>query len=379
MKTTAKTAALLTRTTMLSAAAISAFTLAAPAHSETPEVEAMIAAAKAEPPLQVYDSTGKITEMADAFAAKYGLQAIGTKVKATAQVEMLLREARAGNVQGDVSIISDAPSVVGEVLPVGAAISYLPPDMAEKIPSQYQDPLVVITTVNVWAFNAEQNETCPVSNIWELTEPKWRGHVAMQDPLGKTIYTDWFNQMESQADAAVAKAYADHFGKPLETDQASATKAWVKALAENGPLLGSSDSSAAEAVGSPGQTEAFMGMMSSAKFRDNVDGGLKLGLCSDMQPFLGFANAGVGVIASGTDSPNAAKLFIRYVLTDEGIAPQAEDGKLSSNIDVGLPDSEPSGVGAVMDRVLPYQVAHAASDWDTRQDWQDFWRLNYSK
>ena len=163
---------------------------------------------------------------------------------------------------------------------IGAAISYLPPDMADKIPSQYQDPLVVVTTVNVWAFNAEQNETCPVSNIWELTEPKWRGHVAMQDPLGKTIYTDWFNQMESQADAAVAKAYADHFGKPLETDQASATKAWVKALAENGPLLGSSDSSAAEAVGSPGQTEAFMGMMSSAKFRDNVDGGLKLGLCA---------------------------------------------------------------------------------------------------
>ena len=377
MTPTAKTAALRTRTALLSVAALAALTFAAQA--ETPEIEAMIAAAKAEPPLQIYDSTGKITEMADAFAAKYGLQAVGTKVKATAQVEMLLREARAGNVQGDVSIISDAPSVVSEVLPVGAAISYLPPDMADKIPSQYQDPLVVITTVNVWAFNAEQNETCPVSNIWELTEPKWRGHVAMQDPLGKTIYTDWFNQMESQADPAMAQAYADHFGKPLETDQASATKAWVKAMAENGPLLGSSDSSAAEAVGSPGQTDAFMGMMSSAKFRDNAEGGLKLGLCSDMKPFLGFANAGVGVIAAGTDSPNAAKLFIRYVLTGEGIAPQAEDGKISSNIDVGLPDSEPSGVGAVLDRVLPYNVSQAASDWDTRQDWQDFWRLNYRK
>ncbi|MGO4852072.1 ABC transporter substrate-binding protein [Phaeovulum sp. W22_SRMD_FR3] len=347
--------------------------------AETPEIEALITAARAEPPLSVYDSTGKITEMADAFAAKYGLQATGTKVKAEAQIEMMLREAQAGNVQGDVSIISDAPSVIGQLLPVGAAVSYLPPDLAPKIPEDFQNPLVVVTTANVWAYNAELASECPVSNIWQLTEPEWNGKVAMQDPLGKSIYTDWFSQMEATADDKVAAAYVAQYGKPLETDQGSATKAWVKAMAQNAPVLGSSDSAAAEAVGAPGQSVAFMGMMSSAKFRENTAKGYKLGLCADIQPFAGFSNAGVGVIAAGTDSPNAARLFIHYVLTAEGIAPQAEDGKISSNSDVALPADEPSGVGKVLDRMLPYRISNAMADWDSRQDWQDFWRLNYRK
>ena len=347
--------------------------------AETPEIEALITAARAEPPLSVYDSTGKITEMADAFAAKYGLQATGTKVKAEAQIEMMLREAQAGNVQGDVSIISDAPSVIGQLLPVGAAVSYLPPDLAPKIPEDFQNPLVVVTTANVWAYNAELASECPVSNIWQLTEPEWNGKVAMQDPLGKSIYTDWFSQMEATADDKVVAAYAAQYGKPLETDQGSATKAWVKAMAQNAPVLGSSDSAAAEAVGAPGQSVAFMGMMSSAKFRENTAKGYKLGLCADIQPFAGFSSAGVGVIAAGTDSPNAARLFIHYVLTAEGIAPQAEDGKISSNSDVALPADEPSGVGKVLDRMLPYRISNALADWDSRQDWQDFWRLNYRK
>ncbi len=53
----------------------------------------------------------------------------------------------------------------------------------------------------------------PVSNIWELTEPKWKGKVALVDPLTKSTYTDWFNQMEAHGDDKVAAAYKAHFGK----------------------------------------------------------------------------------------------------------------------------------------------------------------------
>ena len=122
-----------------------------------------------------------------------------------------------------------------------------------------------------------------------------------------------------------------------------------------------------------------MGLISSAKFRDNAESGYKLGLCTGMDPWIGFMNSGVGVIMAGTDSPNAAKLFIHYVMTEEGIAPQAEDGKMSTNTDVGLPADEPSGIGAAINQVFPYDVSSGLADFDKRQDWQDFWRVNYSK
>ncbi len=346
---------------------------------DTFDLDTLIEAAKAEAPIQVYDSTGKIVEMADNFTAKYGVEAVGTKVKAQAQLEMVIREAQAGNVQGDVTMISDAPAVMAQLVPQGFVTSWLSPDLKDKVAPRYQDPLVVVTMANVWAYNAELSDSCPVSNIWELTEPAWRGKVAMQDPLNKSVYTDWFNQMESHGDAAVAEAYEAYFGKPLETDEASATAAWIKAMAANGPLLGSSDSAAAEAVGAPGQTESFMGLMSSAKFRENADSGFKLGLCTSMKPWVGFTNAGVGMITAGTDSPNASRLFMHYVMTEEGIAPQSVDGKMSTNSDIKLPEDEPSGIGAMLDQVLAYDMSTALDDWDMRQDWQDFWRLSYTK
>lgn len=343
------------------------------------DLDALIAAAKKEKPITVYDSTGKIVEMAKNFAKKYGLEAEGSKVKASAQLEMIIREARANNIQGDVSIVSDAPAAVAQLIPQGFAESWLPPDLAAKIPAEYQDPLTVVTSANVWSYNTTLFDKCPVSNIWELTEPKWKAKVAMQDPLGKASYVDWFNQMAKHGDDEVRAAYKARYGKELQTDEATATAAWVKALAANAPLLTDADAAAADAVAAPGQSQPFMGLISSAKFRDNADKGMKLGLCSDLKPWLGWLYPGVGLITKGTDSPNAAKLFVHFIMTEEGIAPQAIDGKMSTNKDVKLPADEPSGIGAALNELLPYSMSTSLDDWDARETWQDYWRMNYQK
>lgn len=364
---------------LLCATAVAA-TLGSAARADEPfDLDGLIAAAKKEKPITVYDSTGKIVEMAKNFAKKYGLSAEGSKVKASAQLEMIIREARANNIQGDVSIVSDAPAAVAQLIPQGFAESWLPPDLASKIPAEYQDPLTVVTSANVWAYNTQIFDKCPVTNIWELTEPKWKGKVAMQDPLGKASYVDWFNQMAKHGDDKVAQAYKEHYGKDLKTEEESATAAWVKALAANAPLLTDADAAAADAVGAPGQSEPFMGLISSAKFRDNADQGMKLGLCKDLKPWVGWLYPGVGLITKGTDSPNAAKLFVHYIMTEEGIAPQAIDGKMSTNKDVSLPADEPSGIGKVLDQLLPYAMTTSLDDWDARETWQDFWRVNYQK
>jgi iron(III) transport system substrate-binding protein len=343
------------------------------------DLDALIAAAKAEGPINVYDSTGKIVETAESFSRKYGVKATGIKVSATSQLEMIIREARAGNIRGDVVLITDAPAGLAQLLPERFVQSWVPPDLAPKIPARFRDPLAITTNANVWAYNTEVYKACPVKNIWELTEPEWKGKVAFYDPLSKGTYTDWFNQMERHADEEVAAAYRSHFGKSLSTGQESATAAWVKAFAGNAPLLSDSDDAISEAIGAPGQKEPFFGLLSSAKFRDNADKNYKLGLCTELGPWPGWTYIKLGLIATGTKSPNLAKLFIRYLLTEEGIAPQVVDGKVPTNTDIKLPPEEPSGLARVLDKLQQYDASTALDDWDTRQDWQDLWRVSYKK
>jgi iron(III) transport system substrate-binding protein len=341
-------------------------------------LDALIDAAKKEPPITVYAVTGKIVDTAKSFTEKYGVQASGKKVNEATQIELMIREHQAGNIVGDVSVATDVASAMGELLPQGIVSSWTPPDLTNDISEKLRDPLVVVSDPHVWTYNTEKYDKCPVSNIWQLTEPQWKGKLAMLDLFDKPLYADWFNQIETHHDEDVAKAYEALYGKPLDTTNQTATASWVKAFAENAPLL-SDSSTVAEAAGAPGQAEPFFVITSTAKYRDNESKGLKLGLCTGVQPFTGFLYPGFGLIAGQTKSPNAAKLFVRYLMTEEGIAPQIADGKVSGNSKIGLPADEPSGIAKHLDELMAFDASTAAEDLDKRESWQDFWRVNYKK
>ncbi|TAU55603.1 ABC transporter substrate-binding protein [Rhizobium leguminosarum] len=353
--------------------------LSAAAYAEdTFDLNALIDAARKEPPITVYAVTGKIVDTAQAFTKKYGVQASGKKVNEATQVELLIRERQAGNVVGDVSVATDVAAAVGELLPEGVVTSWAPPDLQQDIPERLRNPLVVASDAHVWTYNTEKYDKCPVTNIWQLTEPQWKGKLAMLDLFDKPLYADWFNQIEMHHDVDVAKAYEALYGKKLDTSSQSATAAWVKAFAQNGPLL-SDSTTVADAAGAPGQSDPFFVITSTAKYRDNEAKGLKLGLCTGVQPFSGFLYPGFGLIATQTKSPNAAKLFVRYLMTEEGIAPQTVDGKISGNSAISLPSDEPSGIAAHLDELMAFDASTAAADLDKREGWQDFWRMNYKK
>jgi iron(III) transport system substrate-binding protein len=342
-------------------------------------LEALIEAAKGEKPITVYASTGKIKKATAAFTKKYGVKATGTKITGAAQIELVVREAQSGNIIGDVIISSDAAAAKAQLLGEKMVTSWFPPDLAGSIPKGSQMPLVVWRDPAVWTYNDEKAGSCPVGNIWELTGKKWNRRIAMEDPLHKPSYIDWFNQMETHSDDAVAAAYKAHFGKELDRSKQSATATWVEGLAKNAPLLGKSSSNTAKAVGTPGQDNPFFGMMSAAKYRKTGDGGLKMSICKDIQPHVGYYKPGFGLIAKGTKSPNAAKLFLHYMMTEEGVEPMTRDGKMSGNSAVPPHPKERSGVVGLRDRLTPYVSETGADDFDKRQDWQDFWRIHYTR
>lgn len=358
------------------AAATALALLATAAGAQEFNLDALAEAAKAEPPTNVYAVTGKVVEQAEAFSRKYGLNVTGKKVNEAGQIDLLIREHQAGNVQGSVSLAADTSEVAASLIPQGIVESWAPPDIAPFLPEADRDPLVVVSDVQVWAYNSETYDKCPVSNVWELTEPEWSRRVTLLDPLEKPNLADWFNQMAEHHEPEMRAAYEAHFGKPFEGENAA--EAWVRAFAANGPLLADSGS-VAEAIGAPGQAEPMFGMVATAKFRDNAAKGLKLAICSDIQPFAGWLYPGLGVIATDTPAPNTAKLFIHYLMTAEGIAPQTVDGKLPSDPRIGLPADEPSGLAAQLDRMMPWDTTGAQSDLDRRQDWQDLWRTEYKR
>lgn len=338
----------------------------------------LIAAAQSEPPTTVLAVTGRIVDTAAAFSEKYGLDVTGRKANEATQIDLLIRESEANNVQHSVSLAADSALIAAELLDRGIVESWVPDDLMDHLPAHARDPLVVVTDPHVWAYNGAAHDTCPVTNVWELTEPEWRGRVAIMDLLDKALYADWFNQLETNHDAEMAAALDAHNGTTPENG--SATAAWLQAFAANAPLITDSNG-VAEAVGAPNQADPFFGMVSVAKFRDNEDKGYDLAICENLNPFSGWLYPGLGVIATGTQSPATARLFIHYLMTEEGIINQSVDGKIPSDLRIGLPDDEASGVLAHMDSLMVWNNAHdsAVSDLDHRQDWQDLWVTSLSR
>lgn len=339
-------------------------------------LEALIEAAKKEEPITVIDATGKIVSMAENFSKTYGLKATGVKMNGQEQEQVIAREAAAGNVRTDVFNMSNLPSVASQILPQGFGVSWLAPDLKDKIPAQYQSPAITSNNPWVFAYNTDVNgETCPVNNLWALTTEEWKGRVAIPDPLLRNETMFWFNQLATHGDDAMREAYKAQFGEDLKTDEASATAEWVKRLAQNKPKVTKTDTDVGPIVGAK-EEKPPVGFLSAAIFRDAKKDGYGMGICKEMKPWIGQLTPRVAVIAAGTKSPNAAKLFARFMMTEEGMAPQLGDGKISTNTEAKMPDSEVSGIANFVDLLYVNHSETTQDDFAKLQDWQDFWLSN---
>jgi iron(III) transport system substrate-binding protein len=339
--------------------------------------EALVEAAQGEGPITVIDATGQIVNMAEAFTERYGIEAVGVRMAAQEQEQILMREAAAGNVQTDVFNMSNMPAVMTQLIPQGIAVSWFPPDLADVVPEAYQDPALTSHNPWLWVYNPDVHpDGCPVSNYWELTEPEWSGRVSIPDPLLRNETLFWFNQIETHSDDKMESAYGAHFGEELETDEASATAEWVKRLASNNLNIQRGDSDVGPVVGASTPDQSYMGFVSSAIFRHAERDGYRLAICDGLEPYAGQLAPRVAVIAAGTSHPNAAKLFARFMMTEEGMAPQLADGKISVNTTAQMPEAERSGVIDYVDQLHVPEASTADEDFARLQDWQDFWILN---
>jgi iron(III) transport system substrate-binding protein len=341
------------------------------------DVDKLVAAAKKEGSVTIYDSTGDITKTAAAFTAKYGIKATGVKSKVGETLEKMTRENQSGNVTIDVTNYEDGPSLVGQLLAEKTVYTYIPGTVAKDLPAERQNPLHVLSKGNMWVYNPKLfPEGCPVDNIWDLADPEWKGKVALQDPLGKPNIVEFFNQLKSGGDDQLRQAYQDKHHKALPAGD-SAAETWVKGLAKNSPILTSSDDDAAAAVAAPNQKKPRVALVSNAKFRDTKDKGYHMRVCTEMRPWAGYQYPKYTAVAKKAKHPNAAKLFVHFMLTQDGIDTQMDTGGVPGNPTLKSGTFMPAGLTDWNKQLFVFDPAKLRTDFENLQTMQDLWRLNH--
>ncbi len=295
--------------------------------------------AKSEGILVVYTVSTRMVDVAKSFEKHYPELTVKVyEFRADETVEKVKQGA--GNGECDIIFCTDVDgSLTKDLIPKGLAFKYTPYDIADKLlPGCDEEYLSVLGELIVIGYNSALHDEPPVSNWWELTEPKWSGKVYAPNPA-KSVTTLSAISMLFKYEAMLEQAYFERYGEKFEPQNGEgAAKTFVRRLLENGLNIVNSSDETAEAIGAPGYSEDNLGIIVSSKLRLR-DIGYTLNMSYEAVPFKGIANPVNIMIAGGAKNVSSAKLFIRWILgeTDgqgEGYKPYLQNGAWSTRVDV---------------------------------------------
>jgi iron(III) transport system substrate-binding protein len=293
----------------------------------------LVAAAKAEGKVVVYSITSRISNAAEGFEKLYGIKVEYSNLKDGELIEKVTKEV-GGRIDGAEFVISqDSGRVYGQLIATGFLVNYVPESLKQIIPRAYHDPLIFQLINKVFIFNSEKTQSPVIKNVWEVTEPKWKGLIQFKDPNTEGVNMNFLTMLTSpEWSAKLEQAYEKLYGRKLVLTTKNAGYEWIKLFFGNGRVLGNSDTTISENIGIKGQPQTTMGLFVYSKTRFDASKNLALTPMTEIEPFSGFMYPAFLHLTANAKHPNAAKLFIEYLLTEEGFAPWAKDvGAYSSN------------------------------------------------
>ena len=295
----------------------------------------LVEAAKKEGKLVVYSTTSRISTAAENFEKLYGIKVETANLKDGELVEKISLEVGGGVNGADMVLCQDGARVYGELITPGYLVNYVPETLKDQIPEENQNPLVFQFVDKVFIFNSENSTDAPVTNIWQLTEPEWKDRVQFKNPNQEGVNSNFLTMLTSDEwSGKIADAYKEYYGKDIELTTENAGYEWMQAFFNN-TVLGTSDSTIAENVGTKGQKDQLIGLFVLSKTRYVETKDLALAPAPDMAPFSGFYYPIYAQLTSHAQNVNAAKLFIEYLMTAEGFEPWSSDvGSYSGNLQV---------------------------------------------
>jgi iron(III) transport system substrate-binding protein len=353
-----------------------------PYQPETDDWAAIEAAAKLEGKVTVYSNSGGVEDLPDAWYALYpdiefdaaDTDGIDTKMSA---------EQESGNVVGDVWFNSDGHILFGRFVPNQWLWWFVPRDVSIPELTAERPFAVARHSTDVIGYNSKFNpDGCPITNIWQITEEKYKAKFFMEDPISDVSTMAKMATFVQNADE-MAVAYQDLYGKDWATDVLAAPDAsgtvvenagylWLKKLAYNGVVIFNDGDMVDEAYAGlalPEGEEPGLGWSGYSSYEATLDGELNMMPCFDLNPVMGIFKTSFMAIATNAPHPNAAKLFIRFILSEDGFAPWNELGTYPAA--EGLSVNEDN---LPIDQLMP-QVweMDPVFDWNNVSVVRDFW------
>lgn len=287
------------------------------AHQTEENWDEITAAAKKEGALTVYSSATTMTAAGEDFAKAYPeIKVQVFPLGSEKTIEKVLSEHQAGIYAVDVVYSGGTQQMVYDLLPNQNIVNYVPAYLKDRIDEKYREPLL---TQNIEAFaityNGEVNTTPPIKNIWELTEPKWKGRFMMKAPIGSATTTTALAAFVEHSDD-LDKAYEAYAGKKIELSEGveNAGYEFLHRILANDVVIQSNSGKIAEASGKAGQKTPPITLAPMAYLtRNDTDGYVNVP-AYDLVPSGIVTYPNFVAVGGQAPHPNAAKLFIAFMM-----------------------------------------------------------------
>jgi iron(III) transport system substrate-binding protein len=278
--------------------------------------DAILEAARSEPPLVLYTETSRAFPMVEAFQERYGLEVEGINLRGTEIIERIRREFDAGIYNVGVVLVGSGALIQDQLMSRNALTAYTPSELQPLMSASAMSPLMVHRySVGTWYFKNEADPSVPpYTNIWAFTTPEYTNRVALNSPLVSGTTMEYFVGLVSNSDL-MAELYEDYFGEPIRLGVTeNAGYEFLKRLLENRARIVPAFRDVSAAV-SAGQGY-FAGFGAHSAYAAVVRGEFDFALDTDVAPaVLSPRYIGIGTF---TESPNTAKMLVRWLTSQEG-------------------------------------------------------------
>ena len=116
----------------------------------------------------------------------------------------------------DMALTQNGPDLKTYLLDEGLALTYFP-EMFKDVVSEAEQEPAVVTYVNSLLIYHNGEGSVNLTNVWELTEAKWKDRIFFKDPTNETVNINFLIMLTSEKwNARLEAAYESYYGKAWE-------------------------------------------------------------------------------------------------------------------------------------------------------------------
>jgi len=355
--------------------------------------------AKQEGEVIIYSASSRMSAVGEAFTKMYPeIKVTSYDLGSVKTFEKTISEQQANIFNADIITTGGSGNFIYDLIDKNRVLNFVPSMHKDMIPKENQDPaLVRILEAMVFMYNSELHSEPPITNIWQLTEEKYRGKVVIKDPLASLSNLMGVVSVAGHADE-MAASYKRFYNKDITLSPGvkNAGYEWIYRLLHNDLIISDSGGKVTGASGKKGQTGlAPISITTFTYLRYNRTKDYINNLLFPLDPIDGIIFPTYTAIARQAPHPNAAKLLTAFMLGDpsitldtdipepytegkglewlQGLAPYYEVGSKSPRSNVATPKG-----GEAWDEMNMW-VVDPEDDWFLGPEVQDFWMQESAK